>query len=51
MLGGKPIERWWPHDDPIYGGPEKDALDEQFKRMCRLKEHYGINGWAGTNLP
>jgi hypothetical protein len=50
ILGGNPIERCWPHNDPIYGGPEKDGLDEQFKRMCRLKEHYGISGWGWYKL-
>ena len=46
LFDGKPIERD-PRRDPIYGGPDKDALDEQFRRMCRLKEHYGIerSGW------
>ena len=49
ILGGKPIERWCRRDDPADGQmAEKEALHEQFRRMCVLREHYGINkglGW------
>jgi hypothetical protein len=49
ILGGKPIERWCRRDDETDGQlAQKDALDEQFRRMCVLREHYGINkglGW------
>jgi len=49
---GRPIERLFSKElcsaerrfDEL---AEKDARSEQFKRMCRLKEHYGIQGESG----
>ena len=49
LLGGKPIERQiWMFGDRIEWG-EKSLGEEQFSRMLRLKEHYGMVG--GHNPP
>ena len=47
LLGGKPIERLLPLDDSLGDVCEKDATAEQYRRMCKLKEYYGIEGEAG----
>jgi len=45
---GKPIERFIRRDDPQHGeAAEKDAIAEQYRKMVRLKEHYGIEGETG----
>lgn len=42
-LLGKPIERLFPRNDRLGDYSERVAIDQQFDKMCRLKDHYGIN--------
>lgn len=49
---GRPIERLFSQElcsrEPRYAEwAEMDAKAEQFRRMCRVKEHYGIAGERG----
>lgn len=45
---GMPIERWFRRDDERQGeAAERDAIAEQYRKMVRLKEHYGIEGETG----
>jgi len=46
-LLGKPIERLFPRNDHLGEVSERDAMAQQFKKMCRLKDRYGIEGDRG----
>jgi len=45
---GRPIERFIRRDDPQHGEAAKnDTIAEQYRKMCRLKAHYRIEGETG----
>lgn len=45
---GKPIERLFPSEDEKNGRlAQQHAAAEQYQKMLRLKEHYGIEGESG----
>ncbi len=55
---GKPIERKWrrgylkktPALAEIADLYEKKSFADQYRKMCRLKEHYGADGWYALAL-
>jgi len=55
---GKPIERLWRRDyfkkTPALAGmadlSEKKSFVDQYRKMCRLKEHYGADCWYALAL-